>query len=122
MPKSAPWIAVGLVLLALVAAKFDARTGFTALIRFGAEWESRRMEQLAPVAVATLPGPGYDGQFYAQLALDPTALLGRQTTVHPAQQPLLLIPAGLHGAPSWMGFNFPSTHSRSRRCSRDNRW
>ena len=72
LPKSAPWIAVGLVLLALVAAKFDPRTGFAALIRFGAEWESRRMEQAAPLAGATVRGSGYDGQFYAQLALDPT--------------------------------------------------
>ncbi len=57
---------------ALVLAKFDSRTGFTSLIRFGETWEGRRHPLLQGIPIATAPhSNGYDGQFYAQIALDP---------------------------------------------------
>ncbi len=99
MPKSVPWFVAGLVLLALVAAKFDPRTGFSALVRFGADWESRRLEALAPLAVETVPGPGYDGQFYAQLALDPTlrdAGLATALDAPAYRARRILVPAAAH--------------------------
>lgn len=71
MPRIAYWIATCLF-LALVAAKFSPQTGFTSLIRFGETWESRRNPALTQLLVATVPNSsGYDGQFYAQVALDP---------------------------------------------------
>ena len=65
------WIAACLF-GALVVTKFNTQTGFTSLIRFGETWETRRHILLQGVPVATVPhSNGYDGQFYAQIALDP---------------------------------------------------
>ena len=62
-----------LIFLTLVGAKFDARTGFTSLIRFGATWQPNRHSSLREVPIATAAdSTGYDGQFYAQIALDPS--------------------------------------------------
>jgi len=71
MPRSAYWIATCLF-LALVASKFSPQTGFTSLIRFGETWERQRNPALEGLPIATVPhSSGYDGQFYAQVALDP---------------------------------------------------
>ena len=71
MPRSAFWFVCAL-LAGLVLAKFDPTTGFTSLLRFGETWADRRHPAIRPLAVATVPASsGYDGQFYAQVALDP---------------------------------------------------
>jgi hypothetical protein len=63
-------VAAAVVILVLV--KFDRQTGFTGLIRFGETWQERRLEALQGLPVATVSAAsGYDGQFYAQIALDP---------------------------------------------------
>jgi len=65
------WIAVTLF-AALVLAKFSPQSGFTSLIRFGETWQEHRLSALQSLPVATAPGSsGYDGQFYAQIALSP---------------------------------------------------
>lgn len=65
------WIAATLF-AALVLAKFSPQSGFTSLIRFGGTWQERRLSNLQTLPVATAPdSSGYDGQFYAQIALDP---------------------------------------------------
>lgn len=69
--SAAYWLAAAL-LAALVLAKFSPQTGFTSLIRFGETWQERRLSALQALPVATVPDSGgYDGQFYAQVALDP---------------------------------------------------
>ncbi len=71
MSRHAYWIA-SVFLAALVLAKFSPRTGFTSLIRFGETWQDRRHSALQSLPIATVPrSSGYDGQFYAQIALDP---------------------------------------------------
>src|ERR1700712_446482 len=61
-----------LAFIVLVGAKFDRQTGFTALIRFGETWENKRLSSLQGLPIATAAkSNGYDGQFYAQIALDP---------------------------------------------------
>ena len=50
---------------------YDPATGFTSFVRFGREFGGRALPVLSDVPHATEPGWGYDGQFYAQLALDP---------------------------------------------------
>ena len=63
---------ITLLFAGLVFAKFDAHTGFTSLIRFGDQWQTRRLPATRPLPLDTVPhSAGYDGQFYAQLALDP---------------------------------------------------
>ena len=54
-----------------VAGFYDPATGFTSFVQFGQEFGSRALPVLSDVPHATEPGWGYDGQFYAQLALDP---------------------------------------------------
>jgi len=54
-----------------VAAHWRADSGFTSLIRFGQPFASRRLPELRQLPVATAPASGYDGQFYAQLAVRP---------------------------------------------------
>lgn len=69
--QTAYWIAAALFAV-LVLAKFSPRTGFTGLIRFGETWQERRHAALSGLPIATVPNSGgYDGQFYAQIALDP---------------------------------------------------
>jgi len=65
------WIASA-VFTALLLSKFDPQTGFTSLLRLGEKWEEHRLSVLHRLPVATVPASnGYDGQFYAQIALDP---------------------------------------------------
>ncbi len=71
MSRQACWIA-SLFFAALVLAKFSPQTGFTSLIRFGETWQDRRLGALQSLPIANVPNSsGYDGQFYAQIALDP---------------------------------------------------
>ena len=66
------YVAVAAIFLASLAQYHHGRTGFTSLIWFGDQFE----DGLLP-AVAAAPhfvhvrSSGYDGQFYAQLAVDP---------------------------------------------------
>lgn len=72
MLRPAYWLSL-LLFVALVLAKYDPSTGFTSLIRFGHTWQEHQLPVVKslPVAIAA-NSSGYDGQFYAQLALDPT--------------------------------------------------
>jgi hypothetical protein len=54
-----------------VATYWRPDSGFTSLIRFGRQFEAARLPELAGLTIATNPGSGYDGQFYAQLAVNP---------------------------------------------------
>jgi hypothetical protein len=71
MSRYARWIAT-LLFVCLVLARFSPQTGFTSLIRFGESWQYRRLTTVQTLPLATVPrSNGYDGQFYAQIALDP---------------------------------------------------
>lgn len=73
MPRSLPYWVASLLFTGLVLAKFDAATGFSSLLRFGETWQTQRHPALADLPLGTVPGSaGYDGQFYVQVALDPT--------------------------------------------------
>lgn len=64
-------LAAVLFVVGCVAAYWHADTGFTSLIRFGHAFDGRRLPELETLPIALVPGPGYDGQFYAQLAVRP---------------------------------------------------
>lgn len=67
-----PYLAVVTIFLVSLSGFYDPQTGFTGLIMFGEQLD----EQAVP-ALRALPhhivsdSSGYDGQYYAQLALDP---------------------------------------------------
>jgi hypothetical protein len=96
-----------LFVLACVAARWDSRTGFTELIRFGAKFERSRLPELRSLPIKTMPGGGYDGQFYAQLAVSPDVFRPevQEATVHPAYRArriiLPLIAHVLGGGDPW---------------------
>lgn len=72
MNRSAAYWLAATLFAALVLAKFSPQSGFTSLIRFGETWQERRLSALQSLPIATAPdSSGYDGQFYAQIALDP---------------------------------------------------
>ena len=51
--------------------RWDSQTGFTAMPRFGERFAERRLPALAGYPIAPSAGDGYDGQWYAQLAVNP---------------------------------------------------
>ena len=58
--------------VASVAERYDPQTGLTTLIRFGERFEHRSLPAVREVPRYVHPDSvGYDGQFYAQLAVDP---------------------------------------------------
>jgi hypothetical protein len=66
-----PHAVVTVLFLGSVAQSYEPGAGFTRLIAFGEVFQPRGLPVLEQVPHAVEPGYGYDGQFYAQLALDP---------------------------------------------------
>jgi hypothetical protein len=73
MPRSAVFWLTLLLFVALLASKFDRVSGFTSLLHFGEPWATRRLPVAQALPIAVKPSStGYDGQFYAQIALSPS--------------------------------------------------
>jgi hypothetical protein len=66
-----PHLVASAVFLGSVAQFYEPDVGFTSLVKFGATFEHRALPALKATPHAVEPTPGYDGQFYAQVALDP---------------------------------------------------
>lgn len=108
MSRVAYWLTATL-LAGLVAAKFEPETGFTGLLRFGSAWAASRMPELGSLGIAQEKGSGYDGQFYAQVALDPLLREPNLKTALDApgyRARRILLPAAVHllalGHPPWI--------------------
>lgn len=65
------YIAGALIFISLVSIRWNTRTGFTSLLRFGHDFAPTRIPAVATLPLAEAEGSGYDGQFYAQLAVEP---------------------------------------------------
>jgi hypothetical protein len=94
---------------ARVAAFYQPRTGFTSLVLFGERFAERRLARLRDVPIYTAIFDGYDGQFYAQLAVagdpfDPE--LGRALDAPLYRSRRILLPLVAHavgvGRPAWV--------------------
>jgi hypothetical protein len=88
--------------LGMVAVRWDARTGFTSLLRFGESSSLPRVPALSSVPIATVPGTGYDGQYYSQLAValrlrDPAVWAAIDSASYRARRLLLIATAHLLG-------------------------
>jgi len=104
------YVLASLVFLGLVGAKYNPRTGFTSLIRFGESWQMKRLHILEnlPIAMAVPESGGYDGQFYAQIAIDPLLRspdLAEAIDIPAYRARRILLPATAaligHGSPWW---------------------
>jgi hypothetical protein len=62
---------VAVLFLAAIWRFHDPVNGFTSLIAFGEQFEEQSMPELRQMPHQIVANSGYDGQFYAQLALDP---------------------------------------------------
>ena len=51
---------------------YDSRTGYTSAICFGDEFKDTRLGEVNALPIETRNNGGYDGQFYAQMALHPS--------------------------------------------------
>ncbi|HXW05025.1 MAG TPA: hypothetical protein VD833_07330 [Vicinamibacterales bacterium] len=69
--RYAPHAAVIVLVLWSVGQLYRPKVGFTPLILFGGSFESSKLPTLRNVPHWVDVGSGYDGQFYAQLAIDP---------------------------------------------------
>jgi hypothetical protein len=72
-PRLYPLLAFALVAFATVSwlQVWEEDTGFTKLIRFGEDFSERALPELQATPHYVHPNSGYDGQFYAQMALRP---------------------------------------------------
>jgi hypothetical protein len=66
-----PMAVATLFVLAMVAVRWDPRTGFTSLLSFGGPKFEQRLPALRTLPIAQDKDTGYDGQFGAQLAVSP---------------------------------------------------
>ncbi len=109
------YLVLATAFVAQVARRYDSVTGFSSLVCFGDAFASRRIPQLRDAPLRTFPGVGYDGQFYAQIAVsgDPLApelaVPPRGRTALDAaayRERRILLPLAAHvaglGRPSWV--------------------
>ena len=78
---------------------YHSETGFTSLIEFGDEFAPRRLARLADVPIYNVAGFGYDGQFYAQIAVagnpfDPALVTALDSVAYRNRR--VLVPALAH--------------------------
>lgn len=64
-------VGAALIPLLIIAISYQPRVGFTSLIYFGSDFASQQVSEIRDLPKVVYPGSGYDGQFYAQLAIDP---------------------------------------------------
>jgi hypothetical protein len=75
-----PHVTVAMLFLGAVGYFYDRAGGFTAFIMFGEGFTDRRHPAIQDMPLVQDPELGYDGQFYAHLAIDPL-LLDEETVV-----------------------------------------
>ena len=69
--RAAFYLVMALFPLLFIGMGYQRETGFTGLIYFGSDFQSRQLSNIQNIPKAIHPGSGYDGQFYAQVAQDP---------------------------------------------------
>ena len=68
----APWAVLVLMPILILVNGFDSRNGFLRLIHFGQNFQDTRIQEIRVIDFPNLTPWGYDGQFYAQIAVDPS--------------------------------------------------
>ena len=102
-----PHMAIAALFLVSVSNSYDAQNGFTTLIQFAEAFDDRAVPALEQTPHTVFPGTGHDGQFYAQLALDP--LLRDEATIQALDDPSYRSRRILLSWVAWaIGFGDPS--------------
>lgn len=109
------WILSLIAALALlVGRRYEPGHGLTALIQFDVENQLRQTPTLATIPHHVRTPSGFDGQFYAQIALDPLLLdpdTAKAIDYPPFRARRILVPALAHvlgaGQPFWIIQVFP---------------
>ena len=70
--RAALFVLLFLLPLFHAARSFDRETGFTSLIFFGPAFDAQALDEVRNVPHPLVGEVGYDGQFYAQISIDPT--------------------------------------------------
>lgn len=109
------WLTVVLVLALVLGFHFRPETGLTSLIRFGGLREGKLAPELAGIPVFVLRGHhGYDGQYYAHMALHPPWLhhdLASHYDFPSYRMRRIFMPAAAYalglGRPAWIVHLYP---------------
>jgi hypothetical protein len=104
------YLGLAMTFILAIARFYDPQTRFTSLISFGDRFAARRLPQLHDVPLYTFAdGDGYDGQFYAQIAvagnpLDPGLRSALDSAPYRSRRVLLPVLAYLIGLgrPAWV--------------------
>ncbi|MGD9975753.1 MAG: hypothetical protein AB7S77_22065 [Desulfatirhabdiaceae bacterium] len=67
----APWVLLSIMPILILLTSFDSRYGFLQLIHFGQNFQDNVLPEIRDFDMPELTPYGYDGQFYAQIAVDP---------------------------------------------------
>lgn len=69
------WIVWAIIVIMpglILFSEFESQNGFLKLIHFGQHFQTHRLPEVLPFVPSDLTRWGYDGQFYAQIAIDPS--------------------------------------------------
>jgi hypothetical protein len=61
-----------IIILLVLKGLYSTEYGFTEMLRYGEKFETSAFNEVKQVHRKIFPGYGFDGQFYANLAIDPT--------------------------------------------------
>jgi hypothetical protein len=70
--RMVPWVALSIMPILILVTGYDSRNGFLRLIYFGQNFQDNRIQEIREIDPPNLSPSGYDGQFYAQIAVDPS--------------------------------------------------
>jgi len=70
--RIAPWAALAIMPILILVTGFDSKNGFLRLVHFGQNFQDTRIQEIQKINLPNLTPWGYDGQFYAQIAVDPS--------------------------------------------------
>ena len=68
----APWVVLSIMPILILVTGYDSRNGFLRLIHFGQNVQDNRIQESREIHLPNLTRGGYDGQCYAQIAVDPS--------------------------------------------------
>ena len=101
----------------MLASGFSAEAGFLRFLVVGHRFEARALPELRESRPPVYSEHGYDGQFYAQLALDPTLRRPASSDTHWTTRPIAHTASGCHSWPTVSAWANQRSYCKSTRFS-----